>query len=1137
LYKPGIIERITGPVVVAHDMLGAQMYELVKVGEIGLIGEVVRLEGERATVQVYEETAGIKPGEHVERTGKPLSVELGPGMINQIYDGIQRPLPTLREIAGTFITRGVSSPALDRKKTWRFVPKVKVGQKVTGGDILGEVSESVLVTQRILVPPNVAGSVKTIEKESEYRVTDDVAEVDTQNGLVKLQLMHTWPVRKARPVKSRLSSVVPLVTGQRIMDFLFPIAKGGTAAIPGGFGTGKCIAPDTTILLADGRLVEIEELFEECQLNGKVSIGDGGMEHTVVSESMPRIVTLSDESFKTVAPSFLYSSVSPRMVELTTRTGRRIKTTPEHKFRILSPDLTLALKPAAELTPGDRVLVPRRIDIRGKRTPITAFGLLPDEDLKLLYVADRKTRHAVASLLTLHKDTYPRVAAKLGTNTMKVFRYAREYDSPPLCLVKRLLEFSAIKPNSFPIRRIKGKSTRNSVHVPKRMSPQLAELLGLFVTDGTLRPTYVGFRNHDRVVLTRFKKLAETIFRVRGRFCAEGREYRIYNIAAVRLVSALAEHKIGEPKYSTVKVPTLVQVGDQDIVRSFLRGVFHGDGSLGTRDELSIPTDSKTFANGLAYLLLRLGIFHRIEERKLGGKVRFRVWVQGKKQLVEFTKAIRPLPYAKRTRLLHRLLKRTRRWKTNYLDSIPIKKELLREILDDSGLALDKLQRKGGVYYWTYLESGRIPPLRLKRLLAIIEQERADCRYLSRIKEILRLSESIVFDEVKSVRLHEKPQPVYDFTVPITHNFVAGFGGVVGSNTVMQQQLAKWADAEIIVYVGCGERGNEMTEVLETFPELKDPRSGQPLMARTILVANTSNMPIAAREASVYTGITMAEYFRDMGYDVALMADSTSRWAEALREISGRLEEMPGEEGYPAYLASKLAEFYERAGRVELLGSESRDGSISAVGAVSPSGGDFSEPVTQNTLRITKVFWALSKSLAERRHFPAIDWLTSYSLYLDSVEEWYEQKTKQPWRNLRRDAMSLLQRDEELREIVMLVGPDALSEGQRATLEAARMIKEDFLIQSALHPVDSYCSPEKTTDMIRLILNFHKKMERAVEDGVSLQRILDLPVRQEIGRCKIEPSERFGEVAKRIEGNLDDQFSKLAAETRGPEAP
>jgi len=567
-------------------MLGAQMIELVKVGSAGLIGEVIRVEGEKATIQVYEETVGIKPGEKVERTGKPLSVELGPGMINQIYDGIQRPLPTLTEIAGTFITRGITAPALDRKKSWHFVPSVNIGQKVEGGDILGEVQETVLVTHRILVPPDVAGVVKSIEKESEHVVTDEIARVETQKGLAKLQLMHTWPVRKARPFKTKLPSVVPLVTGQRIMDFFFPIAKGGTAAIPGGFGTGK---------------------------------------------------------------------------------------------------------------------------------------------------------------------------------------------------------------------------------------------------------------------------------------------------------------------------------------------------------------------------------------------------------------------------------------------------------------------------------------------------------------------------------------------------------------TVMQQQLAKWADADIIVYVGCGERGNEITEVLETFPELKDPRSGQPLMSRTILVANTSNMPIAAREASIYTGITMAEYFRDMGYDVALMADSTSRWAEALREISGRLEEMPGEEGYPAYLASKLAEFYERAGRVEVCGSESRVGSISAVGAVSPSGGDFSEPVTQNTLRITKVFWALSKSLAERRHFPAIDWLTSYSLYLDSVEEWYEEKTKQPWRRLRKDAMSLLQRDEELREIVMLVGPDALSESQRATLEAARMIKEDFLIQSALHPVDSYCSPEKTTAMIGLITEFYERMSRAIELGVPLHKILDMPVRQEIARCKIEPPERFTEVANRIERNLDTEFGQLTA--------
>jgi V/A-type H+-transporting ATPase subunit A len=302
-------------------------------------------------------------------------------------------------------------------------------------------------------------------------------------------------------------------------------------------------------------------------------------------------------------------------------------------------------------------------------------------------------------------------------------------------------------------------------------------------------------------------------------------------------------------------------------------------------------------------------------------------------------------------------------------------------------------------------------------------------------------------------------------------------------------------------------------------------------MERTILVANTSNMPIAAREASMYTGVTLAEYFRDMGYNVALMADSTSRWAEALREVSGRLEEMPGEEGYPAYLASRLAEIYERAGRVKVIGSDpNKLGSVSVVGAVSPSGGDFSEPVTQNTLRIVKVFWALSKPLAERRHFPAIDWLTSYSLYLDSLEGWYRDQIGPEWSALRKEAMALLQRDEELREIVMLVGPDALSESQRVILEAARMIKEDFLIQSALHPVDSYCSPEKTFQMMSLIMKFYEKMREAVEKGISLQRALEIPAKEEIARAKIRPSETFGSVAKELGAKIEEQFSALSPE-------
>jgi len=589
LEAKGKIVRVSGPAVVASNMTGSQMYELVRVGEEKLVGEIIKIEGDRAVIQVYEETAGLKPGEPVERTGRPLSVELGPGIVGQTYDGIQRPLPKTQEIIGPFFKRGFTVPPLDRDKKWDFTPSVKVGDKVVGGDILGTVPETPLVIHRVLVPPDVHGVVKDIVKEGKYTIMEDIATIETETGDVKLRMVQTWPVRRGRPYKVKLPPDTPLLTGQRIFDTFFPMVKGRQGAIPGGFGTGK---------------------------------------------------------------------------------------------------------------------------------------------------------------------------------------------------------------------------------------------------------------------------------------------------------------------------------------------------------------------------------------------------------------------------------------------------------------------------------------------------------------------------------------------------------------TVMLHQLAQWADANVIIYVGCGERGNEMAEVLERFPKLKDPKSGYPLMDRTILVANTSNMPIAAREASIYTGITMGEYFRDMGYDVALMADSTSRWAEALREISGRLEEMPGEEGYPAYLASRLSEFYERAGRVVTLGSTDRVGSVSVVGAVSPPGADFSEPVTQNTLRIIKVFWGLDKALAEKRHFPAINWLTSYSLYSETLEEWYKRNVSPEFLELRGKALWLLQREEELQEIVRLVGPDALSESQRVILEAARMIREDFLMQSAYHPVDTYCSIEKCYNMLKVIIKFYDEMRKAVERGVSIKSILSLPVLEDIARMKLAPLNEAVKVCKEIESKIDEQFNSLYATVR-----
>jgi V/A-type H+-transporting ATPase subunit A len=583
----GKIIRVSGPVVDAEGLRGVKMYEVCRVGNEGLIGEVNRVLEDVCTIQVYEETAGIKPGEPVIASGRPLSVELGPGLIGQIFDGIQRPLPRIKEAVGDFIKRGVVADAIPRNTEWEFTPLLKKGSRVEPGSILGEIPETKLVKHRIIVPHGVSGELTDVAAEGKYKVTDNVGTVKTTDGEdYTLPLLQTWPVRRARPIKFKLGTDTPLITGQRIIDTFFPTAKGGTAAIPGGFGTGK---------------------------------------------------------------------------------------------------------------------------------------------------------------------------------------------------------------------------------------------------------------------------------------------------------------------------------------------------------------------------------------------------------------------------------------------------------------------------------------------------------------------------------------------------------------TVMLHQLAKWADAKIIIYVGCGERGNEMTEVLEEFPKLTDPRTGEPLMARTVLIANTSNMPVAAREASIYTGITMAEYFRDMGYDVALMADSTSRWAEALREISGRLEEMPGEEGYPAYLASRLSEFYERAGRVVTLGPKEQIASISVTGAVSPPGGDFSEPVTVNTLRIVKVFWALDKDLASRRHFPAINWLQSYSLYLDNLREWFMSQVNAEWIPLRETAMTLLQREEELKEIVQLVGPDALPETEKVILEAARMIREDYLMQSALHPVDSYCDPTKSYRMLKVIIRFYENMKRAVNSGVPVREVLKLSVYDEIARLKIVEQSKVKQVCDEVEKRIDGQFGSLQA--------
>lgn len=583
----GKIVKVSGPLVIAEGMKDANMFDVVRVSENNLIGEIIEMHGDKASIQVYEETAGLGPGEPVVSTDHPLSVELGPGLIESIFDGIQRPLVTIRDMVGANISRGIDVKALDRNKSWRFQPTVTVGRNVAEGDIIGTVQETSIVVHKIMIPVGMAGEIAEIY-DGEFTIEQPVAKLRTPDGkIVDVLMYQKWPVRKGRPYREKMAPDEPLVTGQRIIDTLFPIAKGGTACVPGPFGSGK---------------------------------------------------------------------------------------------------------------------------------------------------------------------------------------------------------------------------------------------------------------------------------------------------------------------------------------------------------------------------------------------------------------------------------------------------------------------------------------------------------------------------------------------------------------TVVQHQLAKWADADIIVYIGCGERGNEMTDVLMEFPELKDPNTGEPLMKRTVLIANTSDMPVAAREASIYTGITIAEYFRDMGYSVAVMADSTSRWAEALREMSGRLEEMPGEEGYPAYLGSRLAQFYERAGKVICFGSERRMGMLTAIGAVSPPGGDLSEPVSQSTLRIVKVFWGLDAGLAYKRHFPAINWLLSYSLYGDTLGQKMSNEIAPDWEQLKREAMTLLQEEAELEEIVRLVGIDALSQGERLKLEAAKSIREDYLHQNAFHEVDTYTSLNKQYGMLHMILEFYHIGKIVLDAGVAIDKIFNIPVRERIGRAKYIPEHETETAFKEIETELKQQLEALMPE-------
>ena len=1094
----GLIESVSGPVVTAVD-LDARMNDVVYVGEEGLMGEVIEIEGSVTTVQVYEETSDVAPGEPVANTGEPLTVDLGPGMMDSIYDGVQRPLDDLEEQMGAYLDRGVDAPGIDLERTWEFTPEVTAGEAVAPGDVVGTVPETESIDHKVLVPPDSEGGEVESVESGNVTVEEPVIELDTGE---EIRMRQEWPVRQPRPTVEKETPTTPLVSGQRVLDGLFPIAKGGTAAIPGPFGSGKCVTPETPVMLADGETVPIEALFE--RLAGEA--GEETGESLVEAET--EILTFDEDAgeIRPAATSHIYRGSTDRLVRVRTASGRELEVTPAHKLFRIRGDLRVEETPAGDIQPGDSLVMPRRLDLDGELAGVDPYELLPGARAVEPGVVE-PVREAIEAADARKTE----LAADVGVSYDVFMNYALGRTHPTLAFVRDVCDrLDVERPR---VRRIKPGSNGKPISVPERVDGAFAEFLGLVLSDGTCTPKVVRFHNNDDDLRARFRHLAEQLFGV------ETTE-TVHNTVETTLVhstvvsSLLAALGVPETEKSiSAAVPDAVSTGTDEVVAAFLRGYYLGDGSF-SGGTVEISTSSDEMASGLTYLLSRLGVRYRVGRRENGAT---RVTVTGADELATLYDAVDPGGPHEKIDAIGSYARETT-GNTN-VDTVPVGADTMLEIAEAASYAEFA---DAGVETTNYTGLGQQPS---REAFETIEGVLADggSPVAERVSAVAGMLEDVVFDPVTEVETIEGERTVYDVTVPGTRNFVGGHVPSVLHNTVAQHQLAKWADADIVVYVGCGERGNEMTEVIEDFPELEDPKTGKPLMSRTCLIANTSNMPVAARESCVYTGITIAEYYRDMGYDVALMADSTSRWAEAMREISSRLEEMPGEEGYPAYLAARLSEFYERAGKFQNVNGT--EGSISVIGAVSPPGGDFSEPVTQNTLRIVKCFWALDADLAERRHFPSINWNESYSLYTEQLDSWWRENVDEEYPAVRQWGVDVLDEESELQEIVQLVGKDALPADQQLTLEVARYIREGWLQQNAFHDVDTYCDPEKTYRMLAAIRHFNDEAFDALEAGVPVEEIIDIDAVARLNRMNTQAD--WESYIEELEADVTDQLREL----------
>lgn len=1047
----GYIYSVSGPVVVAERMIGCAMYELVKVGHDNLVGEVIRIDGDKATIQVYEETAGVTVGDPVLRTGKPLSVELGPGLMETIYDGIQRPLKAIKEQSDSiYIPRGVDAPALSREIKWKFTPgSYKVGDHITGGDIFGTVFENSLIEDhKILLPPRARGKVTWIAPAGEYTVDEKVLEVEFEGKKSDYPMYHTWPVRVPRPVAEKKSADYPLLTGQRVLDALFPCVQGGTTCIPGAFGCGKtvisqslskysnsdciiyvgCFAKGTQVMMYDGSVRNIETIKA-----GEAVMGADGQPRKVVglprgrevmykvSQKTAHRVHKTDET--RAAPVALFEYTCNATHKLVVRTPRSCRSLTRKMQGVDYNEVVFFDLKKKKLKDGREIEIVKEVS----RSYPTAEG--PDRAAQMV-----KDYHDAAGGKEFFEWTIE--ARDVGALGAHVRKATHQVYAP--VLYESDYFFHYVKDSKFALR--------------SEAPVALAYLLGLWVGDGLSDRAVFSVDSEDSPLFERITDYAD-------------------------ILDLSAEYKDRDiPKRAKTVCLYPKTIRGNDIRRN-----------LNTDNPLwNAIVDLGYLKDGVKNVpsyLLSDSICHR--EVFLAGLIDSDGYVRGDDGLSATIKTIH---------------------KTVMEGTVAVARSLgLSVSVNTEEAKVDKNGVNHRFVYAIYISGG-------DALLSVLARCAAAKKYRAPpSKEVVRGLNKVFFE------MEELKEDDY-------------YGITLAKESDHQFLLAN----QLVVH-NCGERGNEMAEVLMEFPELHTEKNGkmEPIMKRTTLVANTSNMPVAAREASIYTGITLAEYFRDQGRDVAMIADSSSRWAEALREISGRLGEMPADQGFPAYLGAKLASFYERAGKAVALGSPDRVGSVSIVAAVSPAGGDFSDPVTTATLGITQVFWGLDKKLAQRKHFPSINTSVSYSKYTNVLNKYYDVNYPE-FASLRDRIREILSNAEELEQVVQLVGKSALSDSDKITLDVANLIKEDFLQQNGYSTYDAFCPIWKTFDMMRAFVGYHDESQKAIANGANWSKLSEATadVKHAVSSSKFfEPSRGQEEVHAEFEKLLSNMQERFAEST------